>query len=941
MAIQRVFLGWDSPCLPSAAEWLTDRYCDGRGCDLSGVLAVVPGRRSGRRLLELLVEKNHGRVFVPPLIKTAGELPEQLYNSDPPAADPLGATLARVCALQQADRDLLQTVVPYPPADGDWLAWVRLADDLAQIDEQLAADAVPIDQAVSRCETGIDSFADQARWQALAALRQAYEAQLAQQGYQDRHTARHRAMQSEQCKCDYDVVLIATADLHLVTQRMLKQIDHRSVTSLIHAPPDEADSFDELGCLRVDQWADRPLDLDAQLVRVADQPRDQAQAVLRVLRETAAGQFTADQITVGLGDEATGSTVQRALELAGVPARLAADKPVTQTRPAMLLAAMGGYFKHADQPRLADFATLLRHPDFEAYLAQLESKASIAHQGIADWLSLVDRYATDHLQSRMAEPWLGEPERRARLKAVHDRVQKWISPLAGPPQPLPTWSGPIGQALSEVYGQIELTRHNSRHAQLIRALQAIGQALREQAKLDPQHPVTPRLTGAEAISLTLARLAGQQVPSEGGQPAVELLGWLELQLDDAPVLVITGMNEGLIPRSANADAFLPDHTRRVLGIEDNRHRYARDKMMLTAILRSRAHVVLIAGRRAADGNPLSPSRLLVAGDADQAVAMIERFYSDDAGAAQRRPQLAGAASARWSVPPPLPPREPINELSVTAFGDYLACPYRFYLKHVLKLAVRDDQAVEMDGRLFGTLAHEALGAFGRSDVAHSTDAKAIERYLFEQLDELAAERFGSHSPASVRIQCGLLRGRLTAFAHWQAGQAQEGWRIVREHVEKKLEHAMDIDGWPFTIKGRIDRIDRHPERGYRILDYKTGDSAKTPDQSHRIGPKKKKQWTNLQLPLYLKLAASVGIEGGVALGFVQLPKDAPRFDKADWSDADLQDAFEQATRVIRNIREGVFWPPADPPPRFAEDFAPICMDGCFERPTVLGQGGRS
>ena len=44
---------------------------------------------------------------------------------------------------------------------------------------------------------------------------------------------------------------------------------------------------------------------------------------------------------------------------------------------------------------------------------------------------------------------------------------------------------------------------------------------------------------------------------------------LELHLDDAPVAVITGMNEPFVPQAINAHAFLPNSLRTKLGIEDN------------------------------------------------------------------------------------------------------------------------------------------------------------------------------------------------------------------------------------------------------------------------------------------------------------------------------------------------------------------------------------
>ena len=78
---------------------------------------------------------------------------------------------------------------------------------------------------------------------------------------------------------------------------------------------------------------------------------------------------------------------------------------------------------------------------------------------------------------------------------------------------------------------------------------------------------------------------------------MELLDWLELPLDDAPVVMLTGFNEGLFPESVQGHAFLPDALRTRLGLIDNRRRFARDAYRLTTVLHSKESVRLIAGRR--------------------------------------------------------------------------------------------------------------------------------------------------------------------------------------------------------------------------------------------------------------------------------------------------------------------------------------------------------
>ncbi|MEE9212384.1 MAG: PD-(D/E)XK nuclease family protein [Phycisphaeraceae bacterium] len=948
MAVTRVFLGWDQPAIHLAARWLHQRYASDGAWDLSGVLLVVPGRRAGRRLLEVLVEQAGKQLMSPPDIATLGDLPERLHTPSTPIADDLQTQLGRLHALRSADPAVLRHVVPNPPGREDLADWLALSDDLANLHETLAADQVRIADVAPRCRAALD-FIDDQRWGALTALQHAYEQTLAQHGLQDRHAARFEAIEQRQCATQADVVLLATADLNRVASLMLEQVgDH--VTALIHAPESEADSFDELGALRVDRWLDRNVDLPPECIRVVDRPRDQAYTVLHALADlgqhdngspTISCPYGASQITVGLGDEAMAPMVHRTLELAGLPAHSGFGQPLSLSRPALLLATLGRY---ATARRFDDFAALLRHPDVEDYVTARTDED--AQPAISRWLTLLDTYATDTLQRKITGRWLGSHDHIEPLQQVYDAVESLLPADAGHARPLPHWSRPIADGLQTVYARQRLHRHHDDDEPLIRALETIGQTLGEQAQLDPANPITPRLTFAEAIRLTLARLAKKpNVPPEGGPAAIELLGWLELQLDDAPVLIVTAVNEGTIPASRSADAFVPNAARRVLGLADNDRRYARDLMALTAITHSRPAVTLIAGRHAANNDPLTPSRLLLACDQSELPDRIDTIYpphaADDSNPPRPIALLEPGDRSLFVVPRPQQPYEPITSLPVTAFRDYLASPYRFYLKHVLKLETLDDRAAEMDGRTFGTLAHDVLSDFGNSNLTDSTDAEAIADFLSQRLEALVRARYGSEPSTAVVIQREQLRDRLNAFARWQAEQVEKGWRIIPQHVETRLEAAVKVDGQPFTITGRIDRIDEHPQDGYRVIDYKTSDTPKSPQQTHRHGPRSDKKWIDLQLPLYRTLVATVGITGRLDLGYLVLPKDLTKiaYIEAKWDAKVLDTALAEVHRIIREIRAGRFWPPSEPPD-YDDGLRAICMDLCLDRGEVLVEAGR-
>lgn len=142
---------------------------------------------------------------------------------------------------------------------------------------------------------------------------------------------------------------------------------------------------------------------------------------------------------------------------------------------------------------------------------------------------------------------------------------------------------------------------------------------------------------------------------------------------------------------------------------------------------------------------------------------------------------------------------------------------------------------------------------------------------------------------------------------------------------------MNVDSVGFTITGRIDRIDVHEGTGeFQLLDYKSSDSPKSPEKSHRS----KDQWTNLQLPLYRHLAREIGsLDGELKLGFFVLPKDVSKIDvmEAQWSESELEQADETARNVVRALRERKYWPPAEWSSSWEDPLAAICQVGIFDR----------
>ncbi|MGN6545369.1 MAG: UvrD-helicase domain-containing protein, partial [Aureliella sp.] len=465
---------------------------------------------------------------------------------------------------------------------------------------------------------------------------------------------------------------------------------------------------------------------------------------------------------------------------------------------------------------------------------------------------------------------------------------------------------------------------------LMRACQSVCEHI--VALSDIPAVLTMSLSAAEVIDWVMHSLSGELVPRPSKAGSIPIIGWLDLTLDDAPHLILTGVHDGVVPECVNADPFLPNQLRRQLGMIDNARRYARDMYAFKVLLQSRRHVRVIVGRTNLSGDPLVPSRLLLACDLAELPARVLRLTSEEGidvlPEVRKRWQAADGEKLGLAVPPPDSARKP-PYLTVTAFRTYLACPYRFYLNHVLKLRAIDDVDAELSAGQFGDLIHETLRRMHDDPViGKSADAAAIEAFLRETVEHVAAEKYGPHPAAAIRVQIAQAQDRLATFAAKQAEHVAAGWQTRHYEVDAELEIGELFAGQPLPIRllGRIDRIDYHPATGrWAVWDYKTSDGGTRPVQNHFNS---KSGWTDLQLPLYRHLVRALKIDSEPTVGYILLPKSHREvsFVPAEFTRGQLADADSEALRVMQSVAAGIYQPRTLTAIAF-DDFARICQVG--------------
>lgn len=319
----------------------------------------------------------------------------------------------------------------------------------------------------------------------------------------------------------------------------------------------------------------------------------------------------------------------------------------------------------------------------------------------------------------------------------------------------------------------------------------------------------------QAFADILDRLVNEETVRVGGatHPRLRILGAIEARLVRADRLVLAGLEEGVWPQGAPIDPFLSRPMRQRLGLPPPERRIG-----LTAHdfaqAASAPDVVLVHCERRG-GAPAVESRWLWRLKTLAAGAGLALPRRDDVTDWVRALD-APSPYAPIGRPAPKPPVEDRpRKMAVTRVEALTRDPYAVWARDILKLypLERPDEPVEARAR--GTAIHAAFETFAElyPDAVPAEAASAFERLYIDALVSAGMP------PTALAREKALAREAAAWVADWERQRRAHVRRIVVE-AEGKLD--LVINGRPFTLTAKADRIEPTPDGTAHILDYKTG-----------------------------------------------------------------------------------------------------------------------
>ncbi len=938
--MRRNFLGWSGALGRRVASWLVDNKLRDP-TSLAGCWVVVPTANAGRvlksELLATMTLRGASGLLMPGILtpqQALASLAESLSISH-------GRRLATRLECEFAWAATLATV-----SEGECLAILPRSESSPPPDSEAACMIARKLMAArsSLAEAGYDATllsssdllptSDASRWSDFAHLETRYRKRLATAELADPDDMmREAAMTGRLPPGIHSLVLAATPDPMrlLLTLARTYEKNGGEVHVLVDAPDCEEDAFDEWGLPVASAWSQRGLSMEEfeDLVHVLHGAEEQAEALAN-LAESCGENRT--ELILGAASSDLVPHMEHALAIRGIPTYDPGAGRLSQCR---AFTALDLAVKAGTSGEFRDVCAFLRLPVVHDWLARLKHLASTS-----ELLNLLDMASAEGLPVTLDEAiafCTRHPQRFASLGGLLEFVRKAISlPAAG--TNAFAWLRQLAQDLFRDLDPDPVERQ---------FLEQLGSEL---AGLEAS-PLAPALPPALVIRRLLDSCAAMTARKVQPDAAVGILGWLELSWAPASRLVVAGCSDGCLPQVVDADSFLPEPLRRRLGLPSNESRLARDAYLMRTLIEhvkeQQGRVDFLCGLHDGEGSPATPSRLFMLGSGTTLPGRVTRLFSDPGPVRKTAPQTLA-----WQLDPTASNNaQPIipHLMRVTGFGAYLRCPFRFYLGHVLRIEEQQTDRLDMDARQFGTFCHAALEEWAKNaSLCQSTDGEEIANFLAEIVERMGRDMFGDNPPATVRIQLDLAKARVRAAGHVLARETAHGWQVVTSEWGFGGDDGFQIAGLP--VAGRIDLIQRHRSDGrWRVLDYKTTDKKKKPEDVHlgpAPGPKRAhlgkyahcqtpggrlKTWSGLQLPLYLMAMGELFKEASGATmeaGYLTLTQAAEDTDVLVWREvhAFMDQARSCAEGIVRDVLAGRFWPPADIPACF-DEFAGILFPG--------------
>lgn len=313
-----------------------------------------------------------------------------------------------------------------------------------------------------------------------------------------------------------------------------------------------------------------------------------------------------------------------------------------------------------------------------------------------------------------------------------------------------------------------------------------------------------------------------------GEPlqGLQIMGMLESRALDFKKIIITGLNEGILPAGKKGNSFIPYEVKKIFGLPTYSEKDAIFSFHFYRLISRAEELYLIYNSDSDSFNGAEKSRFItqIENELCQYAPNITLNYTETFVPVIKSEATGSISIRKNEAINKLIEQRLKNGLAPTALNALRNCSLRFYFNEIAKLKPSEEIEESIDAAGFGTITHNTLERIfedfkGRQILAHDLKAKLAT------VENIATKEFQEHTrnrkiegknllllKAIIKLITNFLKQELILV---------ENNKLELVSLEEKLSFETEINGVPVILKGKADRIDRINGQ-IRIIDYKTG-----------------------------------------------------------------------------------------------------------------------
>ena len=310
-----------------------------------------------------------------------------------------------------------------------------------------------------------------------------------------------------------------------------------------------------------------------------------------------------------------------------------------------------------------------------------------------------------------------------------------------------------------------------------------------------------------------------------GQPlhGLQVMGFLETQALDFKHLIITSLNEGILPKGKRVNSFIPFDVRKYYGLLTYQEEDAIQAYHFYRLLQSPEKVSLLYNAQTDTFGGGEKSRFLT--------QLLWKYPNIQQKIIN--PKVPSNSLPIESIEKTLEVLTKLKELAIKGFspsalGTYLYNPIEFYHQKILGIKEFDEIEETVADNTMGTVIHETLEKLYSPYIDKILDDDSLKIILSKIKEQVKKEfkkvyKNGQHNQGKNKLIYEVIINFVTRFVKDEIKMVKNG-RVIRIlALELPLSNKIQFPKFNFPIKfgGIIDRVDE-VDGVLRIVDYKSG-----------------------------------------------------------------------------------------------------------------------